>query len=61
MSRYSVILTRDTTESTCIEIEAESAEEANEKALQTDPAGLTWTPDDGNIPQPPYLTGTDLT
>lgn len=59
MPRFEVILTRDTTESTTVYVDAETEDAANEAALEQDPTTHTWTHDDGNIPQRPYVTGTE--
>lgn len=56
---YTVILTRDTTESAVERIEAESEEEAQEKALAMDPVDLDFAHDE-NIPQTPYITNCEL-
>lgn len=53
---FSVILTRDVTESTVVLVRAEDAEHAKSRALALDTAELSWTVDDGNIWQPPYVT-----
>lgn len=55
-----VILTRDTTESATVQIEAATGDEANEAALSSDPSSLTWEHDDGDIAQAPYVTGTEI-
>lgn len=59
MPLFEIILTRDTTESATVQIEAATEDEANEAALTSDPSGLTWAVDDGNIAQAPYVTGTE--
>lgn len=62
MPRYSVCVTRDVTESTFEEVEADSPEEAKEKALanvQAEPWDFDWTLDDGNIGGEPYLASDE--
>lgn len=61
--RYSVIVTRDMTESTVVEIEATDQAEAQEKAKQfaRDNANLTWEPDDNGNPGDPYTNGAEET
>lgn len=59
--RYRVIVTRDTTESTVVDVEASSPEEANTKALaeaRDYPGRFDWTPDDG-VAGDPYLGDPD--
>lgn len=52
MPRFSVLLTRDATESTTVEVEADTPEQAEEKALQQvgryGENNTTWTLDEGN-------------
>lgn len=57
MPKYSFTLTRDTTESVSVTIEADTAEEAFQKALENPPVE-GWEPDD-NTPQDPYLPDPD--
>ena len=55
--RWDVIVTRDITESTVVEIEAESAEAAEAAALESvmdSPCDFRWTPDDG-VAGDPYI------
>lgn len=61
MPRYSVIVTRDATESVTIEVAARSEAEAEEKARDEAENNwdLQWTVDDGNWHQP-YTNGADL-
>ena len=62
MPWYNVLVTRDATESTTITLEAESAEAANEQALQKANDSLVddWSLDDGNWHKP-YLPDPDST
>ena len=56
--RYSVIITRDTTESTTVDVEAEDKEAAAEKALDEammHPERFDWVLNEGNSPADPYL------
>ena len=56
--RYSVIITRDTTESTTVDAEAEDKEGAAEKALEEatmHPERFDWVMNEGNPPTEPYL------
>jgi hypothetical protein len=53
MTRYRVCVTRDTTESTYVEVEASNPEEADTKAFEhvyetlwIGPTAMTWEPDD---------------
>ena len=53
MPKFEFTLTRDTTESVRVTVEADSIEEAQEEALANPPA-TGWEQDD-NTPQDPYL------
>lgn len=61
MGRWTVLLTRDTTESVAVQIEAETSDEACAKALGLDVTGLEWTADDRAQPfdEEPYVTACD--
>lgn len=58
---YEVIVTRDTTESTVIQVEAESPEEAEAEALSESYNGrYTWEQDDTpNASGEHYVTGVE--
>ena len=53
MPKFGFTLTRDTTESVRVAVEAETIEEAQAQALSNPPA-TGWETDD-NTPQDPYL------
>ena len=58
MKFFTVIVTRDTTESTTLTIEAHDEAAAGFVALEAirrDATGLVWDQDD-NLPQPAYVT-----
>ena len=58
MKFFTVIVTRDTTESTTLTIEAHDEDAAGLVALEAirrDATGLVWEPDD-NLPRPAYVT-----
>lgn len=62
--RYSVIITRETTESTVVIVEADDESEAEDLALELASAdygsGVIWTPDDSSgMQSEPYATGCD--
>lgn len=62
--RYRVIITRETTESTVVIVEAADESEAEELALEKASedygSGVTWTPDDcSGMQSDPYTTGCD--
>lgn len=62
--KYSVIVTRDCTESAVVKINASSPEKAQEKALsmaiKNDGADLEWEADDcSGMQSDPYTTGCD--
>lgn len=59
MPKYSIILTRDVTESTTVEVEADTPDQAEALALETDASSVTWAIDDGNVWPDPYVTGTE--
>jgi hypothetical protein len=61
MPRYSVIVTRDATESVTIEVAARSPGEAETKAREEaeNNRDLDWTLDDGNF-HDPYTNGAEL-
>lgn len=63
MPKFTVIVTRDTTESCEIEVEAESQEAAEQAGLQTAldfPGEQEWLPDDTtNASKDPYVTGCE--
>lgn len=61
MPKYSIILTRDVTESTVVVVEADTPDQAEALALETDASSVTWTVDDGNDWPAPYVTGTQET
>lgn len=63
MARYSVIVTRDTTESTVVEIEADDAGDAEFKAaiFARDNPHQKWERDDtANASRQPYTNGAEL-
>lgn len=63
MARYSVIVTRDTTESTVMLVEADSEEEAEAKAIEAshDDLPITWIQDDTpNASKDHYTNGAEL-
>lgn len=64
MARYSVMVTRDCTESVAVEIEASSAAEAEALALTAvslRPDAFEWQPDECSADQSePYTNGADL-
>lgn len=57
MKKFQFTLTRDTTESVTVTIEADTIEEAQEKALENPPE-TGWEQDD-NDPQDPYLPDSE--
>lgn len=59
MPRYSVIVTRDATESVTIEVAARDEAEAEAKAIEAAEYSEDWTLDDGNF-HDPYTNGADL-
>lgn len=60
MKKFTVILTRDVTESVAVEVEAENEEAAKDAALNNTEFGeCNFERDEGNIDQPPYVTGCD--
>ncbi len=62
MPRYSVIVTRDVTESTVVEVEAESPEQVEAVALAKlfESADTQWDLDDGSWNKgDAYVTGVD--
>jgi hypothetical protein len=56
VAQWSVIITRETTESAILSIEANSQEDAEAQALAMQDSA-TFEQDDGNVPQPAYITG----
>ncbi len=63
MPTYHVTITRDVTESTVVEVEAETEEQAGDTALETLRTGTEteWEVDDGSWNQgSPYVTGIDV-
>ena len=58
MAQYTVIVTRDVTESTCIQVEARTPDEAEDAALEALNAGeYTWETDEGSWNSgSPYVT-----
>ena len=61
--RYNVPITRDCTETTIVDVEADSPEEARDKALaeaEASPEEFEWTADEcsGNQAEP-YFAGDD--
>jgi len=55
MPKYNVLLTADATVSTTVDVEADSPEAAEEKALEEardNPGAFNWTLDDGNAIEP---------
>lgn len=63
MPKFTVIVTRDTTESCEIEIEAEGQDEAEEAALaRSKDSSIEWEPDDTpNASADHYITGCEET
>jgi surface antigen len=62
MPKYSVLVTRDITESTDVLVEAKSVEEAETIALAKarDDVSLEWTIDDGSVhPEDAYVTNVE--
>ena len=61
MPKYRVILTRDITESTVIEIEAKNQEAACDGAYDVlyNMSDSVWEIDDGCETDPPYVTGVE--
>ena len=59
LPKFSVILTRNVTESAIVQVSAEDESSANTEAMRMDHAALTWAVDDGNVWEPPYITGTE--
>jgi len=62
MQKYSVLVTRDITESIVIEVTADTVEQAENKALEklSDAPSPIWQVDDGSGDQSdPYVTATD--
>ncbi|MCG7629048.1 hypothetical protein MHM88_14650 [Epibacterium sp. MM17-32] len=57
MPKFQVILTRDVTESVCIEIEAADHDAATVKAIENVP-DTGWELDE-NLPDDAYVTGVD--
>jgi hypothetical protein len=61
MPKFNVLVTRDTTESTVVDVEADDAEQAKENALheaRLSPENFDWTPDDC-MGGEPYLADPD--
>ena len=62
MPRYSIIITRDVTESTVVEVEVESPEQAASAALEKlfESADAEWDLDEGSCNKgDSYVTGVD--
>jgi hypothetical protein len=59
MPKYRLILTRDTTESVFVDIEADDETDAHNQALENVP-DEGWGLDDGNLATAPYVTGCEL-
>lgn len=62
MKRYSVIVTRDITESTTVEVEAENGDEAEIAAFETvlNSEDVKWEVDDGSCGNSaPYVTNVE--
>ncbi len=62
LENYSVIITRDVTESTVVEVAATDPEQAEELALEklSNTIGATWETDDGSWDQSePYVTDAE--
>lgn len=59
MRSFSVILTRDVTESVTVSVKAAGEDRAKAAAMALDTVHLKWAVDDGNIWQQPYVTGVD--
>ena len=62
MPRFTVIVTRDTTESVIVEIEAENADEASEKAIDYsyNNPNIEWEQDDTpNASSDHYVTNVE--
>jgi hypothetical protein len=57
--RFSVLLTRDVTESAKVEIDAANRDEAERLALECDTVALVWHVDDGHEWGLPYVTAVD--
>ena len=58
--KYEVIVTRDTTESAVIEVEAESKEAAAANAINiANSEAVGWEIDEGNSPQPYLAAGVE--
>lgn len=53
--RWTLIVTRDTTESACVTVEADSEENARAEVMNM-LNGAEWITDDGNMPKEPYVT-----
>ncbi|MBF0093062.1 MAG: hypothetical protein HQL34_00805 [Alphaproteobacteria bacterium] len=64
MPRYTVIVTRDITESTIVVVDAETEDQAEEAALEKlrNDTEAQWDVDEGSWNNSdPYVTGIDLT
>jgi hypothetical protein len=62
MPKFLVPITRDITETTWVDVEAASALEARDKALDevlADPYNFNFTVDDGQLGGEPYFAGDD--
>ncbi len=63
MAKYLVTVTRNTTESTIVDVEAADANEANIRAIEearNNPSAFNWVADEGNFAEP-YLPDPDST
>lgn len=59
LPKFSIILTRNVTESAIVRVSAEDESSANTEAMRMDVSTLNWAVDDGNAWEPPYITGTE--
>lgn len=59
MRSFSVILTRDVTESVTVVVQATNESCATNAAMALDTASLKWAVDDSNVWQSPYVTNVD--
>jgi hypothetical protein len=62
MPNFLVPITRATTETTMVDVEADTALEARDIALgevQQFPGDFDWTLDEGNVNSDPYFAGGD--
>jgi hypothetical protein len=63
MAKFNILVTRDCTETTTVDVEAVTLEEAKAKALEeanNEPWSFEWVHDDNSGDQSePYVTGSD--